>query len=68
MGGQFILELEKFSADGGAAGEVVDDEGRRRIGVNVERGDARGEVGVNAFPETVVFEAVDREFPSVNCL
>ena len=40
MGGGFVLELGEFGADRGAAGEVVDDEGRRGIGREARRGDA----------------------------
>ena len=67
MGRQLVLELGEFSADRGATGEVTDDKGRRGVGVNVRRGNVRGEVGVDAFPEVVVLEAVDTEFPSVYC-
>ena len=40
MGGGLVLELGEFSADRGAAGEVMDDEGRRGIGGDARRGDA----------------------------
>ena len=40
MGGRFVLELGEFSVDRGAAGEVMDDEGRRGIGGDARRGDA----------------------------
>ena len=39
MGGGFVLELGEFGADGGAAGEVADGEGRRGIGREARRGD-----------------------------
>ena len=39
MGGQFVLELGKFGANGGAAGEVTDDKGRRGVGREARRGD-----------------------------
>ena len=39
MGGGFVLELGEFGADGGAAGEVADDKGRRGIGREARRGD-----------------------------
>ena len=40
MGGGFVLELGKFGANGGTAGEVMDDKGRRGIGRDARRGDA----------------------------
>ena len=40
MGRQLILELREFGVDEGAAGEVVDHQGWRRVGVNARRGDA----------------------------
>ena len=60
------MELGKFGADGGATGEVTDDEGRRGIGREARRGDARGEVGAEAFPEAVSLEAAGTEFSPVH--
>ena len=40
MGGWLIPELGEFGVDGGATGEVVNNKGRRRIGVNTRRGNA----------------------------
>ena len=60
------MELGKFSADRGAAGEVADDEGRRGIGREARRGDARGEVGAEAFPEMVGLKAAGTEFSPVH--
>ena len=39
MGGGFILELGKFGVNRGAVGEIMDDEGRRGVGVDTRRGD-----------------------------
>ena len=66
MEGQLVLELGEFSINKGMVGEVVDDKGRRGVGVNVEKGDARGEVGLDVFLEVVVFEASDAEFSPVD--
>ena len=66
MEGQLILELGEFSMNKGMVGEVVDDKGRRGVGVNVEKGDARGEVGLDVFLEVVVFKASDAEFSPVD--
>ena len=60
------MELGKFGADRGAVGEVTDDEGRRGIGWETRRGDARGEVGAEAFPETVGLKATGTEFSPVH--
>ena len=38
MGGGFVLELGEFGVDRGAAGEVMDDKGRRGIGREARRG------------------------------
>ena len=68
MGGGFALELGKFSADGRATGEVTDDEGRRRVGLDMRRGNAQGEVGTKAFPKAISFKAAGIEFPPVHCI
>ena len=45
----------------------MDDEGRRGVGVNMRRGNARWEVGLEVFPKTVGFQAAGTEFSSVYC-
>ena len=65
MGGGFILELGKFGANRGAIGEVMDDEGRRGIGLDAGRGNAQGEVGAETFPEAISFKAAGTEFSPV---
>ena len=40
MGGRLVLKLGELGVDRGATGEVADNKGRRRVGVNVRRGDA----------------------------
>ena len=66
VGEQLILELGEFSMDKGMIDEVVGDKGRRGVGVNMEKGDARGEVGLDVFLEVVVFKASDAEFSPVD--
>ena len=68
MGGGFALELGKFGADGRATGEVMDDEGRRRVGLDMRRGNAQGEVGTKVFPKAISFKAAGIEFPPVHCI
>ena len=68
MGGGLVLELGKFGMDRGAIGEVMNDEGRRGVGVNVGRGDMRWEVGAEAFPEVVSLKAAGTEFSPVHCV
>ena len=46
----------------------MDNKSRRGVCVDARRGNARGEVGLDVFPEVVVLEAVDTEFPPVDCL
>ena len=65
VGGGFILELGKFSANRGAIGEVTDDKGRRGIGLDVRRGNARGEVGAEMFPKAISFKVAGIEFSPV---
>ena len=68
MRGWFILELGEFSVDGGVTDKVMNNKSRRGVCVDARRGNARGEVGLDVFPEVVVLEAVDTEFPPVDCL
>ena len=68
VGGWLVLKLGELGVDRGATGEVADNKGRRRVNVNVRRGDAWGEVGVDAFLEAIVLKAVDTEFPFMYCL
>ena len=62
------MELGEFGANRGAAGEISDDKGRRGIGGDVRRGDACGEVGAEAFPEAISFEAAGAELSPVYCV
>ena len=62
------MELGQFGANRGARGEVTDDEGRRGIGVDTRRGDARGEVGAEAFPKAIGFKVTGTEFSPVHCV
>ena len=62
------MELGEFSVDGRAAGEILDDKGRRGIGGDTRRGDACGEVGAEAFPEAISFEVAGAEFSPVYCV
>ena len=65
MGGGFVLELGKFGVNRGVIGEVTNDEGRRGVGVNAGRGDARWEVGAETFPEAVGLKVAGTEFSPV---
>ena len=62
------MELGEFRANRGATGEVTDNKGRRGIGRNARRGNACWEVGAEALPEAVSFEATGTEFPPVHCI
>ena len=62
------MELGEFGANRGAIGEVADDKGRRGVGVNTRRGNARWEVGTKAFPKVVGFQVAGTEFSSVYCV
>jgi hypothetical protein len=68
MGGGFILELGEFGVDRGVAGEVLDDKGRRGVCGDARRRDACGEVGAEAFPEAIGFEAAGAELSPVYCV
>ena len=68
MGERFILELGEFSADRGVVGEVAHDKGRRGVGVGTRRGNARGEVGAEAFPKVISFKVAGTEFSPVHCV
>ena len=68
MRGWLILKLEEFGVDRGVVGKVVDYKGRGRLGVNVRRGDARREIGLNAFPKAVMLEMVDTGLSSTNSI
>ena len=62
------MELGKFGVSRGMIGEVVDDEGRRGIGVDTRRGTAQGEVGAEAFPKAISFKVAGTEFSPVHCI
>ena len=62
------MKLGEFSADRGVAGEILDDKGRRGIGGDARRGDVCGEVGAEAFPEAISFEAAGAELSPVYCI
>ena len=68
MGGGFILELGEFGANGGAAGEITDDKGRRGVGRDARRGNACWEVGAKTLPEAISFKATGTEFSPVHCI
>ena len=62
------MELGKFDVNRRAIGEVTDDEGRRGVGLDTRRGNARGEVGAKTFPKAISFKAAGTEFPPVHCI
>ena len=62
------MELGEFGANGGVAGEITDDKGRRGIGRDARRGDACWEVGAKVLPETVSLKAAGTEFSPVHCV
>ena len=62
------MELGKFGASRGTIGEVVNDEGRRGVSVDMRRGNARGEVGAEVFPKMISFKAAGTEFSPVHCV
>ena len=68
MGGGFVLKLGKFDASRRMIGEVTNDKGRRGVGVDTRRGNARGEVGAEAFPKAISFKVAGTEFSPVHCI
>ena len=62
------MELGEFGTNGGAAGEIMDDKGRRGVGRNARRGNTCWEVGAKAFPEMVSLKAAGTEFSPVHCV
>ena len=62
------MELGKFGADRGAAGEIMDDKGRRGVGRDAWRGNACWEVGAKTLPEVISFKATGTEFSPVHCV
>ena len=60
------MELGEFGTDGGMAGEITDDKGRRGVGRDARRGDACWEVGAKMLPETVSLQAAGTEFSPVH--